>query len=129
MLADPSFSLVKKLIGKEGRNMKKIFEATQTRIRIRGRGSGYKEQNGNEAPVPLMIALSAEHGQMDNFRVAFDMINQLLWEVTQLFRASAAAGRATPSQLFWVGDIEQASRICLGAKLDGMLRTETIGKM
>ena len=67
-------------------HLRKIFEATQTKVRVRGRGSGHKEpHNGREAPVPLMIALAVEHGSSDDFKTAFNMTKELLEDVSKQF--------------------------------------------
>ncbi|CAE8702826.1 unnamed protein product, partial [Polarella glacialis] len=55
------FDLVPRLIGRGGCNMRKIAEATGSKIRIRGRGSGHLEIDGKtEAPTPLMVAVTTD---------------------------------------------------------------------
>ena len=72
------FSLVRKIIGQGGQNTKDIFEATGAKIRVRGEGSGHKEQDGTEAPAPLMVAVTSEGGKSDMFCKAVQMtINHL----------------------------------------------------
>lgn len=128
LMLEPGFDLVKKIIGRSGCNTRKIFEATQTNVRVRGRGSGHKEHhNGREAPVPLMIALAAEHGSSEDFKSAFRMTKQLLHDVSKRFegflqqarpqkRESAAVGCR-----FWVGETSEMSKMCLGELLDGVM--------
>ena len=53
------FDLVPWLIGRRGLNLRKIAEATDSKIRVRGRGSGHLEpEAGKEAPTPLMVAIT-----------------------------------------------------------------------
>jgi hypothetical protein len=77
------FDLIPMLIGKKGKNMKKILHETGAKIRIRGRGSKYLEVDGKrEAPVPLMVAVTVVEGDAVNFKKAVDMTVVQLLEVT-----------------------------------------------
>ena len=82
----PDFELVPMLIGRFGCNMREIYEATNAKIRVRGRGSGHKEVEGNkEAPVPLMVAVTSENGQLGKFRTAVEMTIRKLRDIQEMF--------------------------------------------
>jgi len=67
----PDFDLVPMLIGRGGCNMRKIAEQTESKIRIRGQGSGHKEIDGKqEAPTPLMVAVTTHHTDHQHFKEA-----------------------------------------------------------
>lgn len=124
MLREPGFDLVKKIIGRSGCNTRSIFEQTRTKVRVRGKGSGHQERhNGREAPVPLQVAIAAEHGNEDDFRNAFTKVRDLLLDVSSRFsrhvqrRDSSHLASETQSY-FWVGDLSDASRACLGVLLE-----------
>jgi len=73
-------------IGRGGRNTRSVFDATAAKLRIRGRGSGHLEVDcGNgrrkEAPVPLMVAVTANKGDPEGFRKAIEMTLERLKEV------------------------------------------------
>ncbi len=84
------FDFVPMLIGKGGRNMRAIFTATSAKVRIRGRGSGHCElsQNGRprEAPVPLMLAITADMAGETSFLKAVDMAIEQLQIITTLYK-------------------------------------------
>lgn len=128
LMLEAGFDLVKKIIGRSGCNTRKIFEATQTKVRVRGWGSGHKEHhNGREAPVPLMIALAAEHGSADDFQSAFNMTKELLHDISQRFEVFLSHQQALKHEFnpttrrFWVGDISHASKLSLGDSMKGMM--------
>ena len=94
----PEFDLVPILIGKAGRHMKEIFRATDAKLRDRDRGSGHLEVERKmldkgmpkvsglqEAPVPLMVAITLEGAQRDHFRTAVDLTISKLQDVQDLF--------------------------------------------
>jgi hypothetical protein len=94
----PEFDLVPILIGRSGRHMKEINQATDAKVRVRGRGSGHLEVDRKmlnkgmpkvsgvkEAPVPLMVAITLEGAQRDHFRTAVDMTISKLQHVQDLF--------------------------------------------
>lgn len=86
------FDLVPMLIGRGGRNMTDIFTATNAKLRIRGRGSGHLEVemvNGQkrEAPVPLMVAVTADKSDAVGICRAVDMIIARLLEIQEHWRA------------------------------------------
>ena len=65
------FDLTPMLIGRGGCIMRDIHIATKAKVRIRGRGSGYFEVDGkSEAPVPLMVVVSGEHTDKEEFKKA-----------------------------------------------------------
>ena len=74
------FELVPTLIGRQGKNMKRIVNAavaagicqkSSTKARVRGRGSGHLEVDGKrEAPVPLMLAITVSKKESKEFRIA-----------------------------------------------------------
>jgi len=127
-MLQPGFDLVKKIIGRNGCNTREIFEVTRTKVRVRGRGSGHTERDGYEAQVPLMIALAAEHESPDDFRSAFNMAKKLLDDVSQRFERFRGHGRrarnqrpATQSPRYWIGEISESSKECLGELIEGMM--------
>jgi hypothetical protein len=82
----PEFDLVPILIGRAGRNMSEINQATGAKIRVRGRGSRHLEVCGvQEAPVPLMVAITLHGAQRAFFRAAVDMTICQLQHVQVLF--------------------------------------------
>ena len=81
------FDLVPMLIGRGGRNMRDIYQTTNAKLRIRGRGSGHLEVDGKkEAPVPLMVAVTANKAEVEGFRQAVNMVVSRLDEVSEHYR-------------------------------------------
>mmetsp|Transcript_137801 Transcript_137801/g.237886 ORF Transcript_137801/g.237886 Transcript_137801/m.237886 type:complete len:660 (-) Transcript_137801:59-2038(-) len=112
------FDLVKKIIGRDGCNTKRIYEETYTKVRVRGKGSGHFEvRNRKEAPVPLMLALAADPGHHDDFKRSFEMARDLLDSVSQRFQERQRGRRGVGKPLFWVGDSSAASLECLSDAL------------
>ncbi len=61
-----------------------IFNVTGAKVRIRGRGSGHLEVGGkHEAPVPLMVAITADQEAVGNFRRAVMMTLRLSLDVKE----------------------------------------------
>lgn len=82
----PAFDIVPILIGRMGNNMRDIFAATNAKLRIRGRGSGHLEVDGkDEAPVPLMLAVTATNHDPEGFRKAIEMVMVRLHAVSAHF--------------------------------------------
>jgi hypothetical protein len=82
----PEFDLVPILIGRSGRHMREINQATDAKVRVRGRGSRHLEVGGvQEAPVPLMVAITLHGAQRALFRTAVDMTISQLQHVQDLF--------------------------------------------
>ena len=66
--------------------MRAINVDTKAKIRVRGRGSGHLEVQGtNEAPVPLMVAVTSERVYKKHFSKAVQMTLVKLKEVQVLF--------------------------------------------
>ncbi|OLP84838.1 hypothetical protein AK812_SmicGene34240 [Symbiodinium microadriaticum] len=109
------FDVNKKLIGHGGANTKRIYEETGAKIRLRGRGSGHHEGDRGEAPVPLMLAVTSDMRNQDNFLVALDMSAQLLQTVTNKYPdfCKAHGIPVATSPLFWVGELSQEALSCL----------------
>eukprot|EP00439_Symbiodinium_sp_Y106_P067029 s37_g11.t1 len=109
------FDVNKKLIGHGGANTKRIYEETGAKIRLRGRGSGHHEGDRGEAPVPLMLAVTSDMRNQDNFLVALDMSAQLLQTVTNKYPdfCKAHGIPMSTSPLFWVGELSQEALSCL----------------
>jgi len=117
------FELNKKIIGHGGQGTKRIFDATGAKIRLRGHGSGHLEGT-REAPVHLMLSVTAELGEYDNFRKAYDMASELLQSVESRFNAFCQKNQEFPVQgpCFWVGEISPESQACVDGELDAAKR-------
>jgi len=117
------FDLSKKVIGHGGCGTRGIYEATGAKIRLRGRGSGHIESHtGREAPAHLMLSVTVDNGQAESFRAAVRMAADHLAGIQDRFHAFCRHWR-TPvpeHRCFWVGEIEAASKECLGAALGGL---------
>ena len=80
------FDFVPMLIGHKGINTKGIFSQINAKLRIRGRGSGHLEVDGRkEAPVPLMVAVTANKTDPEGFRKAIEMILERIQDVGHKF--------------------------------------------
>eukprot|EP00928_Gymnodinium_smaydae_P093633 TRINITY_DN7792_c0_g3_i1.p1 TRINITY_DN7792_c0_g3~~TRINITY_DN7792_c0_g3_i1.p1 ORF type:complete len:550 (-),score=64.03 TRINITY_DN7792_c0_g3_i1:365-1942(-) len=113
------FDLTKKIIGRAGVNTRAIYEATGAKIRLRGRGSGHLE-NGREADVHLMLAVTADLGQEDKFKEAVELSLGLLdkvavrWaEFNQSDRRAAGDAAESASCTHWIGDASTLGWSCL----------------
>lgn len=74
------------IIGKGGQNTKDIFCKTGCKIRVRGRGSGHMEQGTTEeAPTPLMLAVTAEPNNQAGFVKAIKLSLELLESIEERF--------------------------------------------
>ena len=109
------FDLVPRLIGKGGQNMRNIYGATGAKIRIRGHGSGHCEVEGaREAPVHLMMAITALKSQTHQFRQAVDMAVELLVDAMKDFKLFCNVRNLPPElaelPLFSMGEIAKGSR-------------------
>mmetsp|Transcript_99657 Transcript_99657/g.267602 ORF Transcript_99657/g.267602 Transcript_99657/m.267602 type:complete len:372 (+) Transcript_99657:66-1181(+) len=119
----PGFCLNKKIIGRGGECTRGIFEATGAKIRLRGCGSGHLEENGKEAEVPLMLAVTGVAGQPANFCTAVRMVVELLRGIEERFcvfcqkQGRSRSGRESPNGLFFMGDISPAGRTLAAALL------------
>eukprot|EP00930_Biecheleria_cincta_P005582 TRINITY_DN10650_c0_g1_i4.p1 TRINITY_DN10650_c0_g1~~TRINITY_DN10650_c0_g1_i4.p1 ORF type:complete len:687 (-),score=133.51 TRINITY_DN10650_c0_g1_i4:93-2153(-) len=80
----PGFDLVPRIIGKSGCNTRSIADATGCKLRVRGRGSGHLEwSTGQEAPVALMLVVTAESGAAEDFRTAVSKSLELMRAVEE----------------------------------------------
>ena len=99
------FALVPILIGRRGENMQYIFSKTGAKIRVRGVGSGHKEVKGNEeAPVPLMVAVTSQGQMQTTFVMAVQMTIDILTKVeTQYieFCRHTLAPHTHSQQMIW----------------------------
>lgn len=128
-MAVSGFDLNKKIIGRGGRCTKGIFEATGAKVRLRGVGSGFREartRSGGlrEARVPLMLAITSDRGDRENFRRAVEMAVDHLRSIGCRFASFNRRGcgheRPPPveaSRAFWVGGISAAGWRCCAACL------------
>eukprot|EP00928_Gymnodinium_smaydae_P048864 TRINITY_DN32730_c0_g1_i1.p1 TRINITY_DN32730_c0_g1~~TRINITY_DN32730_c0_g1_i1.p1 ORF type:complete len:604 (-),score=89.73 TRINITY_DN32730_c0_g1_i1:211-2022(-) len=119
-MLDRAFALTKKIIGCGGENTWAIFDATGAKIRLRGRGSGHLE-GGREADVHLMLAVTADLGQEDNFQRAAKMSLELLDEVALKWahfcrverRKQGEGASKAVNCTHWVGDASEDGWACL----------------
>ena len=99
------FGLVPAIIGHHGENTGTIAGETGTQIRIRGIGSGHMEFNGQEARVPLMIAITHHQGNVDELSLAFAKMMTVLDYVTKkLHRWCQDRQMPEPPRFFYMGD-------------------------
>mmetsp|Transcript_41530 Transcript_41530/g.65895 ORF Transcript_41530/g.65895 Transcript_41530/m.65895 type:complete len:492 (+) Transcript_41530:60-1535(+) len=92
----PGFDLVPMLIGRQGCKMRRIADATGAKIRIRGRGSGHYEIDGKqEAPTPLMVAVTTEKGDQAAFETAIGMTLAELRGVEDRFKVFCSKQKMT----------------------------------
>ncbi|CAK0821123.1 unnamed protein product [Prorocentrum cordatum] len=95
----PGFDLVPRLIGRSGCNMRRIFGATGAKVRIRGRGSGFLEGRClQEAPIPLMVVVTAGPEDAAGFVVAVEMVLQELRGLEEAFRLHCRRGQLRPGR-------------------------------
>eukprot|EP00443_Scrippsiella_acuminata_P022449 CAMPEP_0115265010 /NCGR_PEP_ID=MMETSP0270-20121206/50731_1 /TAXON_ID=71861 /ORGANISM="Scrippsiella trochoidea, Strain CCMP3099" /LENGTH=430 /DNA_ID=CAMNT_0002681061 /DNA_START=25 /DNA_END=1317 /DNA_ORIENTATION=- len=124
------FDFNKKIIGHGGCCTRAIYDATGAKIRLRGRGSGHLE-GGCEAPAPLMLAITGEHGETANFCKAIKMSAELLQDVSRRFQSfcqprgkhQKGGGRPLAEQsspLFWVGEISPLGATVAASVLDDL---------
>lgn len=114
MMLVKGFDMSKKIIGHGGQNTRRIYELTGAKIRLRGRGSGHLEEDGREAPVHLMLAVTTTLQQQDSFALAVAMSLELLQTLAEKWssfckRQGHPAGKAP----FWLGDLSDEGRTCL----------------
>jgi hypothetical protein len=105
------FDIVPKLIGSRGCNMIEIMEATSAKLRIRGKGSGHYEVDGvREAPVPLMLAITANKDEPDLFILAVKMAIMKLEDLYVEFRRYCQPKPADIGRLFSFGELSEIGR-------------------
>merc|ERR1712060_856530 len=110
----PGFNLNKKIIGHGGNCTKSIYDATGAKIRLRGIGSKHLE-GGREAPVHLMLAVTTELSEQDNFIKAVEKSIGLLRDVETRFNTFCKQKKQpTPTgPCFWVGELSLEARAYL----------------
>lgn len=116
----PEFDLVPMLIGKGGCNMRDIYQKTHCKIRVRGRGSGHLEVEGKkEAPVPLMVAVTANVTDSDGFKLAIQMTLARLKTVDDNFTmfCQGRGIQAPNHRLFSIGELSKGAENVLGDAL------------
>jgi len=117
------FDLIPMLIGRGGCNMRDIHEKTNAKVRIRGRGSGYFEVEGRrEAPVPLMVVVTADKADTIGFKRAVSMTIQKLRHIAERFRQFCEFRGYTPGQtpLYSIGELSKGSEFMLEEELKGI---------
>mmetsp|Transcript_48389 Transcript_48389/g.115059 ORF Transcript_48389/g.115059 Transcript_48389/m.115059 type:complete len:405 (+) Transcript_48389:127-1341(+) len=113
MLHDEAFALIKKIIGTKGSNTSYIHQETGAKVRVRGRGSGHAEwDDGSEADVPLMLAVTLPWSDPRNFHQAIRLSMDLLEDVERKFQIRH---RENPERSHHVriGELPRAARECL----------------
>jgi len=115
------FDLVPMIIGRQGRNTRKIADETGTKVRVRGKGSGHREVTTNEeAPTPLMLVVAAESDNSDGFYQAVGMANRLLRSMEARYRRHCAAKGVAPTSLpYALGPMSDSSYWELQRNLPG----------
>ncbi|CAK0804698.1 unnamed protein product [Prorocentrum cordatum] len=110
------FDLAKKIIGHAGAGTRSIFDATGAKIRFRGKGSCHLEgRYEREAPVHLMLAVTADLEEVDGFREAVRLAAGHLRSVEDRFcHFCGRSGRPSPrpGACFWVGEISARGAAC-----------------
>ena len=98
--------LVHEIVGKHGCNMRNIHDATGCKLRVRGYGSGYLEDGVHEAPVPLMLAISAEKWNKVGFKLAVHQACVKLKGVEDAY-VDICRGFWSDWRLFAIGDLSR----------------------
>ena len=101
------FELVPRLIGRGGVHMKTIALAHDAKLRVRGRGSGHLEVDGKrEAPVPLMLTVSANKKDHEAFQKAVNLAIQHLRNTESQYKDFCyQKGSGKPGPMFWIGEM------------------------
>lgn len=112
----PGFDLVPRLIGRGGANMKRIAEATGAKVRIRGKGSGHYEMDGKqEAPTPLMVAVTTDKQDENGFRHAIELVVKELKNTEARYRTFCQKqGIPHEGPCYSVGIWSEEAKQCLG---------------
>lgn len=97
---EPTFRVVRRLLGPAGQNMKDIAAQTGAKLRLRGRGSKFLEGPEQiESAEPLMLCISVE-GQ-DSYIEAIDRVTKLLEGIySDYTEFCALTGKSAPQ--LWV---------------------------
>ena len=114
------FDLIPILLGTGGHHTRRIYEETHAKVRVRGRGSGHLEIDGKEeAPVPLMVAVTANGMKQKAFKVAVEMLVKRLDEVSEEFNEFCRQRRLPALEpLYSFGEIPQIAKRVLKAIKD-----------
>ena len=101
------FDLVPRLIGRGGVHMKTIALAYDAKLRVRGKGSGHLEVNGKtEAPVPLMLTVSANKKDHESFQKAVNLAIEHLRNTELQYKDFCyQKGFGQPGPMFSIGEM------------------------
>lgn len=101
------FELVPRLIGRGGVHMKTIALAHDAKLRVRGYGSGHLEVDGRrEAPVPLMLTVSANKKDPEAFQKAVNLAIQHLKNTESHYKDFCyQKGFMQPGPMFSIGEM------------------------
>eukprot|EP00929_Paragymnodinium_shiwhaense_P004032 TRINITY_DN10474_c0_g1_i1.p1 TRINITY_DN10474_c0_g1~~TRINITY_DN10474_c0_g1_i1.p1 ORF type:complete len:356 (+),score=71.43 TRINITY_DN10474_c0_g1_i1:100-1167(+) len=87
---EPSFKVVKKVLGPHGQFVKKIAEETGAKLRLRGRGSGFLEgPSKTESADPLMLCVSVLEAEY--YSTVKRLVTELLEDVYKQYMAHCQA--------------------------------------
>jgi len=96
------FDPIPALIGSSGYNIKRIVEASGAKVRVRDVGSRHLERCGDKkAQTQLMVAVSAPAENPTGFRVAVQMILQVLKSVSGRYRKFCAKQGVSVGAPYW----------------------------
>lgn len=95
---EPSFKVVRKVLGPHGQFVKRIADTTAAKLRLRGRGSGFVEGPAQiEADDPLMLCVSVPDAE--GYSAAKQQVTALLEDVYKQYLAHCKAeGIPAPSK-------------------------------
>ena len=105
--------MVPMLIGTKGCNTKAIWQASGCKVRVRGLGSGHWEVEGKkEAPVPLMVAVTADRMDPKGFKTAITMTLARLKIMADKFGEICRTGGLQVPQLplFSIGEFNEGAQ-------------------
>ncbi|MCQ2817819.1 MAG: hypothetical protein MJ252_11190 [archaeon] len=102
---EPKFQVVRKIIGKQGCNMKKILDSctkmnlnkgtNSIKLRLRGKGSGHKEgPQSKESSEPLHLCISAKN--KESLNVASMLAEELLNKIYEEYKQYCYNNMITP---------------------------------
>lgn len=94
---DRHFRVVKRIIGVQGANMKRIADETGAKLRLRGRGSKFLEgPEKKESTDDLMLCLSSQDkaGYADAVRLVFELLQGIYDDYAEFCRTE---GKRSPS--------------------------------
>jgi hypothetical protein len=82
---EPTFRVVRKLLGPHGQHVKRVAEASGAKLRLRGRGSGFREgHEQEESSDPLMLCVSAPDSR--SYKVAVSLLSEHIEDVYNQYR-------------------------------------------